>query len=62
MKYTPQQLKEMAIALLQAQAQGDPRFIQFLVMMHAMTGMAPDLIQNRIQEFAAYKEPSNEHG
>ena len=60
-KYAPEQLKEMALSLLQAQAQNDPRFIHWLMIMHGMTGMAPDLIQNRIHEYAGtYSQPAGE--
>ena len=45
-----------ARTVLNARAQGDPRFVAFIVLMQARTGMDPSAIVAKIEEMAERKE------
>lgn len=57
MKYTKQELKEMAEDYLLAMRSRDPRH-QFLLMnMMMRTGLSQEAVQYKIEEFALWEDP-----
>lgn len=52
MKYTNQQLKEMALQCQQARNEGDSRYLALVLRLAVQTGMAPGDVMARIDALA----------
>jgi len=50
-----QKLKTMAAIILQAKADGDHRYLQFVLTVTMKTGKTPSYVEDRIREYAAHE-------
>ena len=55
-KYTPEQLKEMALDLKYAYHTNDPRFQHFLMDVASVAQCHPQYVMNMIETFVQYEE------
>lgn len=53
MKYSNSQLQGMAIAVKNARSQAPEKHYQFVMSVSIRTGLTPDKVEERIQEYAA---------
>jgi len=51
-KYSPKQLKEMALKLIEAKESNDFRYLEFCLSVSVKTGSLPEEIEKRIYEYA----------
>ena len=57
MKYTKQELKDMAEDYLLAMRSNDPRAQMLMMVMQMHTGLSPQAIQYKIEELGLWEDP-----